>query len=310
MRKTNLLTAPIRVSWQVVPLMERLDVHALSTSDAINLINCLLKMKVMVFSVMGKNFNRLNNLNFFEALSSIQGEMELLLSLGLSDIQHIVAKKLRGVNVQNITLLLDEYTYNKAFLHKFNQAIDILRDERLKVNVGFTVTLENYRYLPNIMNLFLNTGINSYIFFLSPSLISLNDVYNWTVNKIHAEKKEKDISIVCQDRFCSSFSDSDNSFTPCAAGRFMCHIESNGDIYPCAEWPLKAGNIKENTFDYIWKNSPEFTQIRRLKIDNDCRKCRFFNQCIGGCIGLFFKNRTALAPSLKCKKIDSLGRFL
>lgn len=81
-----------------------------------------------------------------------------------------------------------------------------------------------------------------------------------------------------------------NAPTSCGMGGFCSlHtvIESNGDVYPCDfycidEW--KLGNIHENFFQDIKFNAKakEFFD-RSLFIHNECKDCKVFKLCGGGC---------------------------
>jgi uncharacterized protein len=81
-------------------------------------------------------------------------------------------------------------------------------------------------------------------------------------------------------------------FTPtsCGIGGFCSiHtvIESNGDVYPCDfycvdEW--KLGNIKTNSFNELrfCEKAKSFFN-RSLNISDDCKICKYFRLCGGGC---------------------------
>lgn len=187
------------------------------------------------------------------------------------------------------------------------QSVEMLKSEGMTVNTGFVVTLRNYRNIPNIIDLFLNAKVDSCTLFISSLLFLSHRMCKWVIDKIQERKNADSIDVSLQGRSCSSFSSSNSSFTPCVVGRFICHIEPCGDVYPCIEWPLKAGNVRKSAFSRIWKVSPILTQIRRIKIDNRCGKCNYIRRCIGGCIGLFFKNQVASKTGLRCKKLKSLS---
>ncbi|MEM5798315.1 MAG: radical SAM protein [Candidatus Aenigmatarchaeota archaeon] len=69
----------------------------------------------------------------------------------------------------------------------------------------------------------------------------------------------------------------------CGAGRIYAALEPNGDIYPCVFIPLKIGNIRQNRFLDIWKNSEVLKKIRdRAKFKGNCGVCQYRNIC-GGC---------------------------
>src|SRR5262249_2297784 len=48
----------------------------------------------------------------------------------------------------------------------------------------------------------------------------------------------------------------------CNCARATCAISAQGDVYPCIAVPYAAGNIREQSFQDIWLNSPVFRRIR------------------------------------------------
>ncbi len=64
-------------------------------------------------------------------------------------------------------------------------------------------------------------------------------------------------------------------------------IESNGEVYPCDFYTYESysiGNILENSFEDIHKNSSTLNFINSYKDINDkCKKCAYLNFCRGGC---------------------------
>ena len=69
----------------------------------------------------------------------------------------------------------------------------------------------------------------------------------------------------------------------CGCGRFYCAIKANGDIEPCVFFPLKIGNILNDTFKNIWWHNPILEQLRdKNQLEGNCRSCEHRYVC-GGC---------------------------
>jgi radical SAM protein with 4Fe4S-binding SPASM domain len=86
----------------------------------------------------------------------------------------------------------------------------------------------------------------------------------------------------------------------CAAGRTMCSISAYGDVYPCLQVPLAAGNIRTTAFERIWRES---RLLRRFRGRNwpdggdTCRSCDMLKFC-GRCPGIaLLENGSMDAPS-------------
>ncbi|MEZ4273594.1 MAG: radical SAM protein [Myxococcota bacterium] len=59
----------------------------------------------------------------------------------------------------------------------------------------------------------------------------------------------------------------------CGCARSVCGITSTGDVYPCIGAPIASGNLRQQSFGKIWRDSPEFKKIRDLGL-NDFTTCK------------------------------------
>jgi uncharacterized protein len=73
-------------------------------------------------------------------------------------------------------------------------------------------------------------------------------------------------------------------------GHFL-GIEPNGDVYNCSEFAdmgdqqYRFGNIWEQTVPEIMMSKPAAqARGRRVNVPMDCKSCRHFNECEGGCM--------------------------
>ncbi|HAL62509.1 MAG TPA: radical SAM protein [Chloroflexi bacterium] len=74
-------------------------------------------------------------------------------------------------------------------------------------------------------------------------------------------------------------------FKGCIAGRGMYYVKSNGDVWPCAFVPIKAGNLLESSALDIWRNGQVFVRLRgRRNLKKPCGDCLHREVC-GGCRG-------------------------
>jgi radical SAM protein with 4Fe4S-binding SPASM domain len=74
----------------------------------------------------------------------------------------------------------------------------------------------------------------------------------------------------------------------CGVGYKWCMIYANGDIAPCR--PLYAavgavGNIHDQSFESIWRDSPLMNELRAVRADEipRCKTCRWLSRCRAGC---------------------------
>ena len=69
----------------------------------------------------------------------------------------------------------------------------------------------------------------------------------------------------------------------CLAGQLICLIDVDGEVLPCSYFPKSAGNIKKQSFQEIWENSPLFAELRDFAgYHGRCGACEY-NAVCGGC---------------------------
>jgi len=68
----------------------------------------------------------------------------------------------------------------------------------------------------------------------------------------------------------------------CLAGTGVCFISHEGEVYPCGYLPVKAGDLRRQTFAEVWTDSPVFAQLRDTgNLKGKCGCCEFRNICMG-----------------------------
>jgi len=78
---------------------------------------------------------------------------------------------------------------------------------------------------------------------------------------------------------------SEAAFKGCTAGRGMCYIKADGDVWPCPFVPVTAGNIRNASLAEIWHGSDVFQSLRsRENLKGKCGECGYHDLC-GGCRG-------------------------
>jgi AdoMet-dependent heme synthase len=69
----------------------------------------------------------------------------------------------------------------------------------------------------------------------------------------------------------------------CLAGVGFCFISHTGEVQPCGYFDKLAGNVREQTFGEVWRDSPLFTHLRDLDaLKGKCGACEYKKVC-GGC---------------------------
>lgn len=92
-------------------------------------------------------------------------------------------------------------------------------------------------------------------------------------------------------------------FHGCSAGRGFVYIKPNGDVWPCPFVEVNCGNVKDEKFIDIWKNSRPLIELRNRErlMKGKCGDCRYSSLC-GGCRGraMALSNGDYLAEDPTC----------
>jgi radical SAM protein with 4Fe4S-binding SPASM domain len=68
----------------------------------------------------------------------------------------------------------------------------------------------------------------------------------------------------------------------CLAGTGVCFISHQGEVFPCGYLPLKAGDLRTQSFAEIWERSEVFAVLRDPDcLKGKCRLCEFRKLCLG-----------------------------
>jgi AdoMet-dependent heme synthase len=75
-------------------------------------------------------------------------------------------------------------------------------------------------------------------------------------------------------------------FHGCAAARGFVYIKANGDIWPCPFIEISGGNIRDLSFEKIYRESEIFVKLRNREnnLKGKCGECSYRKMC-GGCRG-------------------------
>lgn len=91
---------------------------------------------------------------------------------------------------------------------------------------------------------------------------------------------------------------------PCSAGHSACYVSPWGEVYPCVQFPLSCGDLRQQSFSEIWKGSTQFAEVRsiRAKDLSTCSSCSHLGTCTR-CPGLAFMEGNMRGPSsADCEK--------
>lgn len=229
-----------------------------------------------------------------------------------------VASKLKDIPITRVAVSLDFPTPELQDKFRCKQGaydaalagISNARQAGIEVQINSTITKLNVAYLPDLLSLALKEGVVAFHpFMLVPTGRGKNlesvelsprqyeDTLNWIYDKQNelGDKiffKPTDaphyVRIMKQRGGCSAPAGpahrGGNAITRgCLAGTGFCFISHQGDVQGCGYLDVKAGNVREQPFSRIWRESELFCSLRELtNIKGKCGVCEYKRLC-GGC---------------------------
>ena len=103
---------------------------------------------------------------------------------------------------------------------------------------------------------------------------------------------------------CGSDAEDVQGNASCSAGHASCYISPYGDLYPCVQFPMPCGNLRQQTFQEIWGGSPQLTELRSIRVRDlpSCSSCGNVGSC-SRCPGLAYMEGNMRGPSTAdCEK--------
>ena len=68
----------------------------------------------------------------------------------------------------------------------------------------------------------------------------------------------------------------------CLAGTGVCFISHQGEVFPCGYLPVRAGNLRTQSFNDVWNKAQVFLELRDAgALKGKCGACEFRNICMG-----------------------------
>jgi len=232
-------------------------------------------------------------------------------------IREVQAARLRELAVDSIQVSIyshrpevhDAITKLPGSLKRSVNAIRFLKSQGLKVVMANVLMTENMQDYEGVQNLARELGAD---FTLDPTVSPMMDGDRSTValnaGDAVLRKLFRDQGLVGDvEEFCSPPVATDEGVLdslPCSAGHTACYVSPYGEFYPCVQFPLSCGNVRQQRFIDIWRDSPQLKEVRaiRLRDLSSCSKCAHGGSCTR-CPGLAFLEGNMRGPSTAdCEK--------
>jgi len=232
-------------------------------------------------------------------------------------IREAQAARLRDLAVESIQVSIyshrpevhDAITKVPGSLKRSRKAIRFLKSQGLRVvmaNVLMTENMHDYRGTQALAN---EIGAE---YTMDPTVTPMMDggrtVLELNVGESDLRNVFRDENLIGNvDEFCApprAANEDDLNSLPCSAGHTSCYVSPYGEFYPCVQFPLSCGNVRDQRFIDIWRHSERLKEVRsiRLRDLSSCSKCAHGGSCTR-CPGLAFMEGNMRGPSTQdCEK--------
>ena len=228
-------------------------------------------------------------------------EAERLAELGIENIQISIYSHRHDVH--------DAITLAPGSLQRSIDAIRFLKSYGLKITIADVLMLQNLQDYPGVRDLAEELGVE---FAIDPTITPKMDgdrgILNLNIEREALQRVFRDEALVGNvEDFCrpaAPAGEDELDATPCSAGHTACYVSPYGDVYPCVQFPLPTGNVRQQRFVDIWRDSEQMNEVRsiRLRDLHTCSGCGHVGGCTR-CPGLAYMEGDMRGPSIQdCEK--------
>ena len=196
--------------------------------------------------------------------------------------------------------------------HSFDRTIASIRylhEQGLRVTIANVLMTLNSSDHVGVQQLAADLGVH---YTLDPTITPMMDGDTSVLSlRIPGEELPEIFSnpalVENQEEFCAPPkppSEEDLEGYSCSAGHSFCYISPYGDVFPCVQFPLPTGNIRQQKFLDIWNHSPEMNEVRSIQAKHltTCSSCSHVSSC-SRCPGLAYVEGNMRGPSTAdCEK--------
>ena len=227
------------------------------------------------------------------------------------------ARRLRDLGIQSIQISIyshrpevhDAITLVPGSLERSVNAIRFLKSQGLKVIIANVLMTRNRHDYSGVRALADELGVECT---LDPTVTPMMDGNRSTlelgVDRRALQEVFRDSAVVGDvDEFCAiapEAGEDDLNAMPCSAGHTACYVSPYGDVFPCVQFPLPTGNVRQERFVDIWRHSAQMNDVRSIRIKDlaTCSSCSHVSKCTR-CPGLAYMEGNMRGPSSQdCEK--------
>ena len=228
-------------------------------------------------------------------------EADQLRELGLNSVQVSIYSHRPEVH--------DAITKLPGSLKRSLAGLRLLRDRGVKTSIANVLMRQNLQDYAGVVALAKELGATYYI---DPTITPMMDgdrsILSLGINHLELREVFRTPELIGNvEEFCTpppAVDDAHRDDLPCSASHTFCYISPYGDVYPCVQFPLPTGNVREQKFLDIWKYSPQMNDVRSISGRDlpTCSSCSHLGSCTR-CPGLAYMEGNMRGPSSQdCEK--------
>ncbi len=210
------------------------------------------------------------------------------------------ARRLREIGVRRVQLSVysadaavhDEITKVKGSFVRTMEAVKRFRDAGLVTKIACPIMPHNSGGYRELVNMAADLGV-PYVIDMTitgkldgdMSLLALrqssDDLKGMLSDPLFKPNDCDESSMEIAEGLVETYHD-----IPCSAGHNSVYISPYGDVWPCVQMPIPAGNLRQKSFSEIWFGSPELKRVREVQdtlvpICSSCDLRRYCERCPG-----------------------------
>jgi radical SAM protein with 4Fe4S-binding SPASM domain len=197
----------------------------------------------------------------------------------------------------------DAITKLPGSLKRSIEAIRHLTAQGVKVSITNVLMKQNVKSGKAVQQLAKDLGISFVIDpTITPMLNGDRSVLNLGISAKELEEVFRTEEFVGNvGEYCAPVSTVDENVLDgysCSAGHTLAYIAPNGDVFPCVQFPMPCGSLREKTFREIWWRSEALTELRSVQVRDlpTCSQCGHVAYCTR-CPGLAYMEGSMRGPS-------------
>lgn len=286
------------------------DHGEMTTSEIKHLLDELAEAGVFILTLSGGEI--MLRKDFFEILGHAR-QLTFCIKLKTNAIliREREAARIRDLGVESVQISIyshrpevhDAITLVPGSLKRSLDAVRFLKSQGLKVRIANVLMTQNMEDYPGVRALANELGVE---FTMDPTVTPMMDgdrsILKLGVDTDALQRVFRDESLVGDvEEFCAvapPVGEDDLQSLPCSAGHTSCYVSPYGDVFPCVQFPLTCGNVRQQRFVDIWRHSEQLKDVRaiRLKDLSGCSQCTHATSC-SRCPGLAYLEGNMRGPS-------------